>query len=330
MSQLYLNFSTFFQGVIKNRTNLTQYDAICMLLYGQLRDECSVPITDRTSSYYATGTTNISKKCITTLLDQPQSDIGDRFKRLQLHNLDNSVEACKELIEKVVGLSKNDENKLIHIYSSIISNSEETSYNFLIAAFLQALRCNPKHITRLNKEDQSFLAGLPSGTFVPPSPPSNHGSVFDNITVNSSTYSPLDSLYSCFHKANMHVKCFLYPEDLPAYKAFCNSIVEAEDDIIGLDIHDLEVLLDGLRHHDYYYAALMAGNLDTINYQCSLLNLQRAKTIIVYIIANHNMSLDEVERIVEGVQAQAPPECNLIFALKGIDISEIECILLWS
>lgn len=330
MSQFYLNFSTFFQGVVKNRTNLTQYDAICMLLYGQLREECDVLLTDRTSSYYATGTTNVNKKCITTLLEQPHDVISDRFRRLQLHNLDNSVEACKELIEIVTGLSKKDRSKLLQIYSSIINDSEHNNYNFLVATFLQALRCNPMYVTRLSKEDQAFFATLPSGKPSTTPPPAGYHSTFENITVNSSTFSPLDSLYSCFQKAHMHVKCFLYPEDLPVFKTFCKSIVEAEDNIIGLDICDFETLLHDLRHHDYCYAALIAGSLDIINIQISLLNLHKAKTIVIYILANEHITFDDIESIAQSVHSQSHEQCNIMYACRGVNISEIECILLWN
>lgn len=55
MERMQLSFSLFYQVVVKGNMTLPQYDAVSMLLYGELRESAKVFLDDSLVSNYANG-----------------------------------------------------------------------------------------------------------------------------------------------------------------------------------------------------------------------------------------------------------------------------------
>ncbi len=142
MRSLYLNFSTFYQAVVKTHTSYTQYDSVSILLYGCLRENAASELSDRTSSCYVTGSHNINKSCLSGLFALPISEIISRFIMLKFQNVESAVVACKNLLPVVSGLSNNERHKLLSLFTENEKVSDNINYMFLASVFMHALKCN--------------------------------------------------------------------------------------------------------------------------------------------------------------------------------------------
>lgn len=334
MRSLYLNFSTFYQAVVKTRTSYTQYDSVSILLYGCLRQKAASDLTDRTSSCYVTGSHNINRNCLSDLFALPIQEIISRFVMLKFQNVESAVFACKNLLSIVTGLSENERYKILSLLSQNEKDIENRNYTFLASVFMYSLRCNTKNVFKLTKEEQNLLSSLDHTS-------NKENNVADKEESNARkdyAYShddvapfSISSVRSFLQNdLSMQIKQYLFPEQLSEFQALCNLVLQPQNDIIPLDEGDVRILFDGLRYHDYCYAAMLGGDIVAIGRQFNLLHIREVRKIIIYIFSDKNLSLDDVETIEGYVQELVAVDSLIIFAAKEVETDRIECLLLWS
>ncbi len=328
MQPIYLNFSTFYQSVVKTQTSHLQYDSVSLLLYGTLREDNIYEISDRTASYYVTGIHNINKDCLKKIFMLSMEEIINRFKLLEFQNLDYAVEACKKLLSVTTELSATEHNKLLSILDND-EKSENASYMFLASTFLQAIRC--KYKCKLKKEEQNYLTSILNEqptTFTKPE--ESVLPVISNIEKSNDLQQCQNSIHSFFQNdLSIQIKSFLFPEQLHILESLCEPL-EQSYNFLPLDKEDFKTLYRGLQYHDYIYTALLHGNLSYIKELINLLNIEKSQNMIVYVFPSIDICIEDVSEIFTQIEQKAP---KVDFVMRGIsftDSDSLECLLLWS
>lgn len=85
MDPIYLNFPTFYNGVVKGHTAHTQYNAASILLVGQLRPDSNCPeyIDDSAISVYVSGEKPIRANILSPLQVISQEEAVRRMRLLE-------------------------------------------------------------------------------------------------------------------------------------------------------------------------------------------------------------------------------------------------------
>ncbi len=83
MDALFLNFPTFYHSAIKGNTSLPQYNAVSVLLLGNVRENCTKEsIDDPSVSVYVSGKKPIRKSILTPLLNISHEEAVRRLHML--------------------------------------------------------------------------------------------------------------------------------------------------------------------------------------------------------------------------------------------------------
>lgn len=156
MDTLFLNFSTFYQSAIKNNTNLSQFNAVNVLLLGNVRDKCTEEsIDDPSVSGYVSGKKTIRKNILASLLNLPREEIIRRLQMLGIQDIQRMVDALTILINEVFNLSNTAKAPLIEL-----SKKASAEYDFVAEVFLTAVKCPTIFTHRLSREMTKHLNSL--------------------------------------------------------------------------------------------------------------------------------------------------------------------------
>ena len=128
MENLTLNFSLFYQVVVKGNIFRSQYDAVCLLLCGKLRkdfDENDAYIDDSTVSNFANG-----KKSVRGYLQKKHIEFDDeellrRIHALQFQSEGNAAKVAQYVFSKIL---KQDSDDIIKLVDSSLCRTDPLRY----------------------------------------------------------------------------------------------------------------------------------------------------------------------------------------------------------
>lgn len=156
MKLLPLNFPVFYHCVVKEHTNLKQYDAVSVLLLGKLREQCDaqkdIVILDPVAANYVSGKKRIRKEILNPLLLCSVQEAERRLKMLGFQSIEDLVPILKRLLAVSISLSKDELDSLQGDY-----DSTGDACRFVANVFLLSIKCPAKYVTTLNSEDKELI-----------------------------------------------------------------------------------------------------------------------------------------------------------------------------
>ena len=148
-----LNFPVFYHCVVKNNTNLKQYDAVNLLLLGALRkDSGSNYVSDSDTANYVRGKKRIRRDILDDLLDCTEAEIISRLHRLGFQNIGEITFALTCLSRKILPVN----SKLMNFQMNE-SVSEEDCYKFVAMVFLESVKCPPKYFSIISDSEKEEI-----------------------------------------------------------------------------------------------------------------------------------------------------------------------------
>ena len=156
MDGLLLNFPTFYHSAIKNNTSLPQFNAVSVLLLGDVRENCTEEsIDDSSVSGYVSGKKSIRKRILTPLLNVSHEETVRRLHMLGIQDIQRTVDALTLLIGEVSNLSITAKAPLL-----ALAETKNAEYDFVAEVFLTAVKCPLVFTHRLSKEMIQYLNSL--------------------------------------------------------------------------------------------------------------------------------------------------------------------------
>lgn len=153
MEPLFLNFPTFYHSAIKGNTNLSQFNAVSVLLLGKVREKCTnEAIDDPSVSVYVSGKKPIRKSILTPLLSISHKEIIGRLNMLGIQDIQRMVDALTKLIDQVANLSDTAKAPLLKL-----ARTAGSEYDFVAETFLVAIKCPTEFRRRLSDETTQYL-----------------------------------------------------------------------------------------------------------------------------------------------------------------------------
>lgn len=162
MDPIYLNFPTFYNGVVKGHTAHTQYNAASILLVGQLRPDSHCPeyIDDSAISVYVSGEKPIRANILSPLQVISQEEAVRRMRLLGFQDVVAIANRCKVLLSMVAGLGPAVLNTLYEQLKSEDQDEEGCSFEFLAAVYIKAIQCKRENVVLLKPDVQKLLRDL--------------------------------------------------------------------------------------------------------------------------------------------------------------------------
>ena len=162
MDPIYLNFPTFYNGVVKGHTTHTQYNAVSILLVGQTRPSKNCPeyIDNSAISVYVSGEKPIRANILTNLQTIDQEEAVRRIRLLGFQDAVAIANRCKVLLSKVSGLGPAILRALYEQLENKNQDEEERCFEFLAAVYIKAIQCKRENIVPLKPDVQKFLRDL--------------------------------------------------------------------------------------------------------------------------------------------------------------------------
>lgn len=156
MKLLPLNFPVFYHCVVKDHTNLKQYDAVSVLLLGKRREQCDaqrdVVILDPVAANYVSGKKRIRKEILNPLLLCSVKEAERRLKMLGFQSIEDVVPILKRLLAVSISLSKDELDALQGDY-----DATGNAYRFVANVFLLSIKCPAKYVYTLTAEDKELI-----------------------------------------------------------------------------------------------------------------------------------------------------------------------------
>lgn len=149
MDSLPLNFPVFYQCAVKGNTNLSQYNAVSILLMGKLREECgSDAIGDAEAAGYISGKKRIKKVILTQVTRISKEEARKRIDDLGFQNPLRIANAIRELLA-IVDIP-------LDVQQKIRDNLDDL--DVITDAFIVAIKCPPKNVFPLGLEEKMCIA----------------------------------------------------------------------------------------------------------------------------------------------------------------------------
>lgn len=156
MDALFLNFPTFYHSAIKGNTSLPQYNAVSVLLLGNVRERCTKEsIDDPSVSVYVSGRKPIRKSILMPLLNISHEEAVRRLHMLGIQDIQRMVDALTTLIGEVANLSDTAKTPLL-----ALADTMGAEYDFVAEVFLTAVKCPTTFMHRLSSEMIRYLNSM--------------------------------------------------------------------------------------------------------------------------------------------------------------------------
>lgn len=149
MDLLPLNFPVFYHCAVKGNTNLSQYNAVSVLLLGKLRDDCiDVIISDAEAAGYTSGKKRIKKDVLTQVTQISNEEARNRIEALKFQNYPRIANAVRELLT------------IVDIPVDIQQKVRQNTDNLAVIAdtFIIAIKYPVKDILPLGDEEKVSIA----------------------------------------------------------------------------------------------------------------------------------------------------------------------------
>lgn len=149
-----LNFSTFYQIVLKDKTAMSQIAAVNFLLKGVDQFDCNA-ISDDMTSNYACGAKPLSREIVKEVVDTDFNVIEDRIKKMHIQRARNTVGYIKKLLNmQILDVGEEESDELLRIAEGYIPEY------FLTKLFIEAVN-SPR--TNTKKLDEDTIRMLNAG-----------------------------------------------------------------------------------------------------------------------------------------------------------------------
>lgn len=148
MELLPLNFPVFYQCAVKGNTNLRQYDAVSILLLGNLRKDSEEFISDAEATGYISGKKRIKKEILTQVTRISDEEARERINDMGFQNLAWIADAIRELLSIV--------NIPLDLQKKIRDNPDDLAT--IAEVFVAAIKCPPKSIFPLGIAEKAQIA----------------------------------------------------------------------------------------------------------------------------------------------------------------------------
>ena len=319
MEPLFLNFPTFYHSAIKGNTNLSQFNAVSVLLLGKVREKCTdEAIDDPSVSVYVSGKKQIRKSILTPLLSVSHKEIVERLHMLGIQDIQRMVDALTTLIEEVANLSDTVKAPLLKL-----ARTAGAEYDFVAEAFLMAIKCPAVFRRRLSDETIRYLnllgwpeqaasiSGQPVSTEEDQEPESTPAdNAVGSEEQQKKTHIPIEFTHEA-QKVFVSFRSLSIPEDKEAAISYFLSI--CDNSFISLDRADVETIIsesDGFS----YSMAEVRGTCKSISSELSRWEkIDRCKACICEIEMAEDNGLDDMNEIASCIQTLVHEDANIIF-----------------
>lgn len=168
MPGLPLNFPVFYHCAVKGKTNLTQYNAVSILLLGRTRSETEsdivkmdgsvsnsskrsvLEISDADAANYVSGKKGIKKEVFAEVVDITAEEAEKRLEKLGIQDISSITEALKRLI---INLDIKPD-----ICKQLLASHKEGKLTLAANMFLMAVRYPAKKLVPLSKNDKKLIS----------------------------------------------------------------------------------------------------------------------------------------------------------------------------
>lgn len=324
MEPLFLNFPTFYHSAIKGNTNLSQFNAVSVLLLGKVREKCTDEVIDDPSvSVYVSGKKQIRKSILTPLLSIPHKEIVGRLNMLGIQDIQRMVDALTTLIGEVANLSDTAKAPLLEL-----ARTAGSEYDFVAKTFLIAIKCPAVFRHRLSDETIQYLSllGWPEQTASISNQPISTEQEQEQESEPEHTDDAVDPeeqhkktrISIEFSQAAQEVfvsfRNLSIPEDKEATLNYFQSIFDGS--LVNLDRTDVEILIS---HSDgFCYSILeLLGTSESI---CSELSrwkkIDKCKAYICEIELTEDAEFEDVDKITSCIQDLVPEDVMVLLGVK--------------
>ncbi len=156
MNNLPLSFPVFYHGIVKDNTNLPQYDAVSILLLGIPRQKCvEVVISDAEASAYTNGQKQIKRVILSELISISQDEAERRISMLGFQDTTSIANMLNKLLYAIDisdSLQKN------------ILNPDKNEIGFIASVFRLAIRYPSKKANHLSTNDKIAIKDILSSS----------------------------------------------------------------------------------------------------------------------------------------------------------------------
>ncbi len=323
MDDLFLNFPTFYHSAIKSNTSFPQFNAVSVLLLGDIRDNCiEESIDDPSVSGYVSGKKPIRKSILTLLLNISHEEAVRRLRMLGIQDIQRMVDALTILIGEVSNLSSTAKTPLLTLAKTV-----GAEYDFVAEVFLAAIKCPSTFTLHLSKEMIQYLHSLGS-TKQPTSIPNSSDSseVLQEIASNSKGISE-----PAIHEENVQEPIIFSQEAKEVSVSYRNlSILEDREAAISYFLNACSNPFD-LAMYNYedvvsiiseaegfcYSMAELRGTAQSITFEFSRWEkLPKCIGCITALEMPLNIGLDDADEIISSIKNLIHENANYIWGIK--------------
>lgn len=318
MDALLLNFPTFYQSAIKNNTSLPQFNAVSVLLLGDVRDQCTEEsIDDPSVSGYVSGKKPIRKSILTPLLSLSHEEAVRRLHMLGIQDIQRMVDALTALIGEVSNLSSTAKAPLLELMET--SGAE---YDFVAEVFLLSVKCPTVFKHRLSSEAIRHLNSLgwpEQAAFGSRTQEENRKTTFESSDssepANSAvTVQTLDEFSQKERKVTVSYRNLTIPDDEEIVSSYFLSL--CENSLVNLDIADVTVIISEETGFHCFMTELR-GTWQSIVFELSRWEgLPNCMGCILQIIVSENAGLESVDEIASRIQNSIHKDAVFFLGMK--------------
>ena len=324
MNAIFLNFATFYHSAIKNNTSLPQFNAVSVLLLGNIREKCTEEsIDDPSVSGYVNGKKPIRKSILMPLINISHEEVIRRLHMLGIQDIQRMVDALTTLINEVSNLSKTAKVPLFEL-----AKKTGAEYNFVAEVFLTAVKCPTVFTRRLSSEMIQHLNSLgwpeqfepisnssdsSEGTQEPVSEP---GDISEPVSQEESGPTPAGFSQEA-KEGSVSYRSLSIPEDKEVAVAHFLSICGDSEDLgIILTSEDVEEALTS-PYPSRYSMVELRGTCQSIGHELSRWQkLPNCSGCIIGLVVAEDADLDTIEKIPSDIQNLINEDASIIFGVK--------------
>lgn len=323
MDILFLNFPTFFHSAIKSNTSLPQFNAVSVMLLGDVREKCTEDsIDDPSVSGYVNGKKPIRKSILMPLLAISHEEVVRRLYMLGIQDIQRMVDALTTLIGEVINLSNTAKAPLL-----ALAEKTGADYDFVAEVFLAAVKCPPAFTRRLSREmiqHLHSLGGVKQFTSIPIS--LDPSKVTQETVSNSEDISGPDIQEENAHvpigflqevmEVSISYRSLTIPEDKETAINYFLGAYSSTSSVIELDYADAASIISETEGYHYSLVELR-GTRQSITFEFSRWEkLPNCTGCIVELEMPFDMGLDDVSEIVSHIENLIHKDANFILGVK--------------
>lgn len=318
---LLLNFPTFYQSAIKNNTSLPQFNAVSVLLLGNVRDQCmEESIDDPSVSGYVSGKKPIRKSILTPLLSLSHEEAVRRLHMLGIQDIQRMVDALAALIGEVSNLSSTAKAPLLELMKT-----SGTEYDFVAEVFLLSVKCPAVFKHRLSREAIRHLNSLgwpeqaTSGSNAQNPSEGDRKATPESSDISEPT-NDAETVHTSFkfsqeeRKVAVSYRSLTIPDDKETAASYLLNL--CENSLVNLDYADI-ISIVSEENGFHCFMAELRGTWQSIVFELSRwMELSNCIGCILQLVVSENAGLESIDEVASKIRYLIPAEATFLFGVK--------------